>query len=195
MCAFPIVGALHGCRGAQTVPEPVVNGHPPQPSQQLIDGRERARTRARDRSVQLEIDRLHDELLRVILAGRTPAAAEATRRRRNPMNWFRSKAASVTDAGNTVEYGVARDMMTPLINALIKLGILKADLDYHLMRAAMVIIFFFFGYQKWWAYEAQRLIPYISNGPLIFWLYPAFGMRGATWFLASRNGRSARYCS
>lgn len=99
------------------------------------------------------------------------------------MNWFRSKAASVTDAGNTVEYGVARDMMTPLINALIKLGILKADLDYHLMRAAMVIIFFFFGYQKWWAYEAQRLIPYISNGPLIFWLYPAFGMRGATWFL------------
>jgi uncharacterized membrane protein YkgB len=47
----------------------------------------------------------------------------------------------------------------------------------------MVIIFFFFGYQKWWAYEAERLIPYISNGPLIFWLYPAFGMRGATWFL------------
>ena len=31
----------------------------------------------------------------------------------------------------------------------------------------MVIIFFSFGYQKWWAYEAQRLIPYISHGPLI----------------------------
>jgi uncharacterized membrane protein YkgB len=99
------------------------------------------------------------------------------------MNWFRSKAASVTDAGSTVEYEVARDMMTPLINTLIRLGILKTDLDYHLMRAAMAIIFFFFGYQKWWAYEAQRLIPYISRGPLIFWLYPAFGMRGATWFL------------
>jgi uncharacterized membrane protein YkgB len=27
------------------------------------------------------------------------------------------------------------------------------------------------------------LIPYISNGPLIFWLYPAFGFRGASWFL------------
>ena len=39
------------------------------------------------------------------------------------------------------------------------------------------------GYQKWWAYEVDRLIPYISNGPLIFWLYPAFGMRGATLFL------------
>jgi uncharacterized membrane protein YkgB len=27
------------------------------------------------------------------------------------------------------------------------------------------------------------LLPFISNGPLIFWLYPAFGMRGATLFL------------
>jgi len=27
------------------------------------------------------------------------------------------------------------------------------------------------------------LIPYIGNGPLIFWLYPIFGVRGATWFL------------
>jgi hypothetical protein len=29
------------------------------------------------------------------------------------------------------------------------------------------------------------LIPYISNGPLIFWLYPAFGVRGASWFLGT----------
>ena len=50
--------------------------------------------------------------------------------------------------------------MNPLINALVKLGILTEDLDYHLIRASMVIIFFFFGYQKWWAYEAERLIPY-----------------------------------
>jgi hypothetical protein len=27
------------------------------------------------------------------------------------------------------------------------------------------------------------LIPYISNGPLIFWLYPVFGIRGASWFM------------
>jgi uncharacterized membrane protein YkgB len=73
--------------------------------------------------------------------------------------------------------------MDRLAGVLIRLGILTEDLDYHLIRASMVIIFFFFGYQKWWAYEAERLIPYISNGPLIFWLYPAFGMRGATWFL------------
>jgi uncharacterized membrane protein YkgB len=57
------------------------------------------------------------------------------------------------------------------------------DLDYHIVRASMVIIFLFFGYQKWFEYEAQVLIPYISNGPLIFWLYPVFGIRGASWFL------------
>src|ERR1700761_3705236 len=68
---------------------------------------------------------------------------------------------------------------------LIKLGILKKDLDYHLIRASMVIIFLFFGYQKWFQYEAQVLIPYISNGPLIFWLHPVFGIRGATWFLGA----------
>jgi len=50
---------------------------------------------------------------------------------------------------------------------LIKLGILKKDLDYHLIRASMVVIFFFFGYQKWFDYEAQALIPYINHGPLI----------------------------
>jgi uncharacterized membrane protein YkgB len=70
-----------------------------------------------------------------------------------------------------------------ITNLLIKLGILKDDLDYHLIRASMVLIFLFFGYQKWFQYEAQALIPYISHGPLIFWMYPVFGIRGATWFL------------
>ena len=28
-----------------------------------------------------------------------------------------------------------------------------------------------------------QLIPYISHGPLIFWMYPVFGIRGACWFL------------
>src|SRR5262247_4148241 len=70
-----------------------------------------------------------------------------------------------------------------LVNALIKLGLLKEDLDYHLVRASMIIIFLFFGYQKWFEYEAEVLIPYISNGPLIFWMYPVFGIRGASWFL------------
>jgi uncharacterized membrane protein YkgB len=73
--------------------------------------------------------------------------------------------------------------MNYLFNRAAKLDIFKGELDYHLMRASMVIIFLFFGYQKWWEYEAQALIPYISNGPLIFWMYPVFGIRGATWFL------------
>jgi uncharacterized membrane protein YkgB len=47
----------------------------------------------------------------------------------------------------------------------------------------MVIVFLFFGYQKWFQYEADVLVPYISNGPFIFWLYPVFGIRGATWLL------------
>ena len=73
--------------------------------------------------------------------------------------------------------------MNSVINILTKLGLLKDDLDYHLIRASMVILFLFFGYQKWFEYEAQTLIPYISNGPLIFWMYPVFGVRGASWFL------------
>ena len=99
------------------------------------------------------------------------------------MNRLTNKTQSVIGAGGIVGRTAARDLMSFLLKALIKLGILTEDLDYHLIRAAMVIIFFFFGYQKWWAYEAQRLIPYISNGPLIFWLYPVFGIRGASWFL------------
>ncbi|WP_349628124.1 YkgB family protein [Bradyrhizobium lablabi] len=73
--------------------------------------------------------------------------------------------------------------MNYLTAALNKSGFLKGDLDYHLIRASMVIVFLLFGYQKWFEYEAQVLIPYISNGPLISWMYPAFGIRGASWFL------------
>jgi uncharacterized membrane protein YkgB len=75
------------------------------------------------------------------------------------------------------------EIMNLLIKILTKLGLLKKDLDYHVVRTSMVIIFFFFGYQKWFAYEAQGLIPFISNGPLIFWMYPVFGIQGASWFL------------
>ena len=65
-----------------------------------------------------------------------------------------------------------------LINIMTKFGLLKKDLHYHLVRASMVIIFLFFGYQKWFEYEAQALIPYISHGPLIFWMYPVFRHSG-----------------
>jgi uncharacterized membrane protein YkgB len=70
-----------------------------------------------------------------------------------------------------------------LIKVLIRLGLLAKDLDYHLVRASMVIIYFFFGYQKWFAYEAQALIPFFNSSPLMFWMYPLFGVQGASWFL------------
>jgi uncharacterized membrane protein YkgB len=99
------------------------------------------------------------------------------------MNRIANKPRAVSGMRSTAGRIAVRYLMNALVNALSNSGILKEDLDYHLLRAAMVIVFFFFGYQKWWAYEAQRLVPYISNGPLIFWLYPVLGIRGASWFL------------
>ena len=99
------------------------------------------------------------------------------------MNHLTNKVDVITGDSGANRLRSDGSIINSLIRTLTKLGILTEDLDYHLIRASMVVIFFFFGYQKWWAYEAERLIPYISNGPLIFWLYPAFGMRGATWFL------------
>jgi len=99
------------------------------------------------------------------------------------MNQLTTKFDATTGKSNGTRLPAPPSLMDSLARVLVRLGVLTEDLDYHLIRASMVIIFFFFGYQKWWAYEAERLIPYISNGPLIFWLYPAFGMRGASWFL------------
>src|SRR5215469_15322984 len=101
------------------------------------------------------------------------------------MNQLTHKFGSVTGDSSTIRVPSTGSVMDPLVYVLIKLGVLREDLDYHLIRAAMVIIFLFFGYQKWFEYEAQVLIPYINNGPLIFWLHPVFGIRGATWFLGA----------
>jgi len=72
--------------------------------------------------------------------------------------------------------------LNPIVRMLRRSGLFAKDLDYHIIRVSMVILCFF-GYQKWWAYEADRLDPFISNGPLIWWLYPVFGHQGASWFL------------
>jgi uncharacterized membrane protein YkgB len=55
---------------------------------------------------------------------------------------------------------------------------LKRDLDYHLLRAAMVIIFAWFGYDKWFESEIRALAPLITHGPFIFWTIPVLGIRG-----------------
>jgi uncharacterized membrane protein YkgB len=75
--------------------------------------------------------------------------------------------------------------MNVLVKILANSPLLRGDIDYHLLRGAMVMIFLFFGYAKWFSYDVELLAPFISNGPLIFWLYPAFGMQGATWFLGA----------
>ena len=75
--------------------------------------------------------------------------------------------------------------MDHLIKKLSELDLVRGDFDYHATRVAMIIVFFVFSCQKWFDYEAHALIPFISNGPLIFWLYPVFGVRGAAYFLGS----------
>ena len=75
------------------------------------------------------------------------------------------------------------ELINLLVKILTKFGLLTKDLDYHVVRGSMVILYFFFGYQKWFPYEAQTLVPFISNGPLISWMYPVLGLQGASWFL------------
>ena len=78
---------------------------------------------------------------------------------------------------------VFNELINLLVKILTKFGLLTKDLDYHVVRGSMVILYFFFGYQKWFPYEAQGLIPFFKNGPLISWMYPVFGVQGSSWFL------------
>jgi uncharacterized membrane protein YkgB len=75
--------------------------------------------------------------------------------------------------------------MNAAIKILAKLGLLSEGLDYSVLRASMVLIFYIFGYAKWHAYDVPLLTPLIKTGPLIFWLVPTFGAQGAVWFLGA----------
>jgi uncharacterized membrane protein YkgB len=77
------------------------------------------------------------------------------------------------------------DIMNSLVLNLSKSSALRGDLDYQLIRAAMILTFYIFGYQKWFSFEAQQITPFIAHSPLVFWLIPAFGVRGASFFLGS----------
>jgi uncharacterized membrane protein YkgB len=61
----------------------------------------------------------------------------------------------------------------------------RSNLDLHLIRAAMVFTFFAFSIQKWNQYTVEMLVPMISHSPVVFWLLPVFGLRGAGYFLAT----------
>src|ERR1700745_1823557 len=90
--------------------------------------------------------------------------------------------AATAGSGNAPAL-IFNELTNLLIKILVRLGILKKDLDYHLVRASMVITYFFFGYQKCFPAEAQGLSPFFKNGPLISWMYPVFGVQGSSWFL------------
>ena len=73
--------------------------------------------------------------------------------------------------------------MNSLKDRFARMRLFEGDTDNHMVRASMVIIYFIFGYQKWFDFEAQGLIPFFTHGPLIFWMYPVFGVRGSAYFL------------
>jgi uncharacterized membrane protein YkgB len=77
------------------------------------------------------------------------------------------------------------DTVNSLIIHLSKTAPFLSDLDYKLIRAVMAFTFLMFGYQKWFSFEAQQITPFISHSPLVFWLIPAFGVRGASFFLGT----------
>jgi uncharacterized membrane protein YkgB len=49
-----------------------------------------------------------------------------------------------------------------------------------LLRAAMILIFFFLGCQEWINYETLAAIPFMARTSLIAWFYPPFGVL-ASW--------------
>lgn len=75
--------------------------------------------------------------------------------------------------------------MNYLANLLNRSGLLKHDLDYHFLRLAMVIIFAWFGYDKWFDVEIKGLLPIITHGPLISWTIPTLGINGTSVFLGA----------
>jgi uncharacterized membrane protein YkgB len=89
----------------------------------------------------------------------------------------------------TAEIGVRRgaevDQLNQLILYVSSSMPFRSGLDRHLIRAAMVFTFFAFSVQKWSQYTSEMLVPLISHSPVVFWLLPVFGVRGAGYFLGT----------
>jgi uncharacterized membrane protein YkgB len=75
--------------------------------------------------------------------------------------------------------------MNSILMKVSQFRLFQGDLEYKLLRAVMVLTFFIFGIQKWNAYTATTLAPLISHSPIVFWLEPVFGVRGASFFLGA----------
>src|SRR3984885_10366562 len=103
-----------------------------------------------------------------------------------------SRSGRVNDQAHylvVLETGMrGRDIMNQ-VNQLI-LSVSRAlqflsGLDGYLIRGAMVFTFFAFSIQKWSLYTVEMLVPLISHSPVVFWLLPAFGVRGAGYLLGT----------
>ena len=77
------------------------------------------------------------------------------------------------------------NQLNQVITSVSRTTPLQSSLDRHLIRAAMVFTFFAFSIQKWNQYTVDMLVPLISHSPVVFWLEPAFGVRGAGYFLGT----------
>jgi uncharacterized membrane protein YkgB len=75
--------------------------------------------------------------------------------------------------------------MYSLIISLSRTKVFHGNLDRQLIRAVMIFTFYIFSYQKWFSFEAHQITPFIAHSPLVFWLIPAFGVRGAGFFLGT----------
>jgi uncharacterized membrane protein YkgB len=89
----------------------------------------------------------------------------------------------------TEDYSLIDEPVSTLIDkAIVRLSstsLAHSKVGQHLVRAAMVLTFAIFGYQKWYSFEAHQITPFIQHSPLVFWLIPAFGIRGAGFFLGT----------
>src|SRR5580704_8137484 len=108
--------------------------------------------------------------------------------------WWRERAVSwplppsrwrgIKTGGPMSENGIV-DQANQLILYISRTIPFRSGLDRHLIRAAMVFTFFAFSIQKWNQYTIETLVPLISHSPVVFWLLPAFGVRGAGYFLGT----------
>ncbi|MGC1300814.1 MAG: DUF417 family protein [Caulobacteraceae bacterium] len=76
-------------------------------------------------------------------------------------------------------------MIDSLLLKISRFRLFQGDLEYKLLRGVMVLTFYSFGIQKWNAFTSQMLVPLISHSPIVFWIEPAFGVRGAGFFLGT----------
>ena len=55
-----------------------------------------------------------------------------------------------------------------------------SDAGLALLRYGLVFLLLLWGSFKFFAFEANGIRPLVQNSPLLFWLYPLFGLRGTS---------------